>query len=114
MGNVFGYLMGNVIGDLIGNVNWDLIWNVIGDLIWGKDCDFSLDVIGKVNGHVTGIDLVRNPPLFPNPIPLVFVPQPFSPKPTYGLAPPVPCLDARAEPCHVPSPSLGPCPWETF
>ena len=61
MGNVFGDLMGNVIGDLIGNVNWDLIWNVIGDLILGKDCDFNLDVIGNVNGHVTGIDFGRNP-----------------------------------------------------
>ena len=79
--------MGNVIGDLIGNVNWDLIWNVIGDLIWGKDCDFNLDVIGNVNGHVTGIDLGRNPGCAPPPLGLGQSPISRTPPQDLGKTP---------------------------
>ena len=71
------------MGNLIGNVNWDLIWNVIEDLIWGKDCDFNLDVIGNVNGHVTGIDLGKNPGCAPRLWGLGKVPFPGPPPETW-------------------------------
>ena len=104
MGNVFGYLMGNVIGDLIGNVNWDLIWYVSGDLILGKDCDFNLDVIGNGNGHVTGIDLGRNPGCAPPLWGLGKVPLP-GPPPRLGKNPNFSTLELRVSRVFPP-PSL--------